>query len=482
MNDNGKHIVLFGVQPHSPHFETQLELIEDHQAAGDHVSYVSCDSALPYCDANPSNDPLFCRACEGKRRKGLRLLSQRPEVIRLSTLIPSPDWDVSPTAFPDLATLEAHRCTFQGHEYDCGEAVTSSLLSHLRTIYPDFAAQRDFIHNAMRATVALYKGTRRFLHERKPDQAYFFNGRAATGRCFVRACQHEDVRFFTHERGSTIDSYALFENTIPHDVDYRQKIIREHWDANPDVAEKERIAKEFYASMRKGKLAYRETNYLKGQVPGHLPKAWRERQPRYVLFSSTETERAALKGFYQRRIYSSLADMLTRIVSDLKAAEFRGVMAVRMHPNSADEFAHLMPRLNAIGGTDFLHIIPPGESIDSYALLDSSDAALVVTSTLGMEGPYSGIPTISLERSNYDLLGSTYSPATHAEVMDLLSRPLEPRDRLGAVMYGYYTLTFGRKFRYTTMKGQNKCSFHGRKVRAPRWLDHLMKLRNKLRA
>lgn len=481
MTDTARHIVVFGVQPHSPHFETQLELIEDHHAAGNRVTYLSCDSALPHCDANPANDRLFCRACEGKRRNGLRLLSRRPEVVKLSTVIRCADRDVSPTVFPDLATLEAHRCAHQGEEYDCGEAVTSSLLSHLRTIYPDFAAQRDLVHNAMRATVALYRATRRFLRERKPDLAYFFNGRAATGRCFVRACQHEGVHFFTHERGSTIDSYALFENTIPHDVDYRQQVIREHWDANPDVAEKERIAAEFFARMRKGKLAYRETNYLKGQVPGHLPELWRARQPRYVFFSSTETERAALKGFYRRRIYSSLADMLTRIVTDLKAADFQGVLAVRMHPNSADEYARLMPRLDAIGGTGFLHIIPPNESVDSYALLDSADAALVVTSTLGMEGPYSGIPTISLERSNYDLLGSTYSPGSHAEVMDLLSHPLAPKERLGAIMYGYYTLTFGQKFRHTTMKGQNKCSFRGHKVRAPRWLDHLIKLRNKVR-
>lgn len=470
-------VLIFGVQPHSPHFETQLELMEDHGAAGDEVIYVSCDRALSHCDANPSNDSLFCRACEGKRRNGLKLLKHPPSVIPLSDVLSDEDGQNIQTGFESQQALLEHRCD----DFDCGEAVTSSLLSHLRTIYPDFPAQADFVARAMRSTVRLYRASRRLLQQEKPERVYFFNGRAATGRCFLRACQQEGIHFFTHERGSTIDSYMLIENTVPHDVDYRNAEIKRHWEANPNTEEKQKIAEQFYARMRKGKLAYRETNYLKDQVSGETPQVWRDNHPRLVLFSSTETERAALAGFYARRIYSSLADMLTRIVPDLKARDFQGVFVVRMHPNSQDEYDHLLPHLESLKDIDFLHIIPPREKIDSYALLDSADTVMVVTSTLGMEATYSGIPSVSLERSNYDLLGATYSPQTHAEVIDLLMSELQPMDRLGAQMYGYYTLTFGQTFRYTTMKGQNKASFHGKKVRAPRYLDHLMKVRSKFR-
>lgn len=470
-------VLIFGVQPHSPHFETQLELMEDHGAAGDEVVYVSCDRALSHCDANPSNDALFCRACVGKRRNGLKVLRHPPRVILLSAVLQAEDGQNIQSRFESQQALLEHHCD----DFDCGEAVTSSLLSHLRTIYPDFPAQADFVARAMTSTVRLYRASRRLLSQEQPERVYFFNGRAATGRCFLRACQHENIAFFTHERGSTIDSYMLIENTVPHDVDYRNAEIKHHWEANPDTAEKQQIAEQFYARMRKGKLAYRETNYLKDQISGETPEVWRKHSPRLVLFSSTETERAALSGFYSRRIYSSLADMLTRIVPDLKARGFNGVFVLRMHPNSQDEYEHLLPHLAPLQDIDFLHIIPPREKVDSYALLDSADAVMVVTSTLGMEATYSGVPSVSLERSNYDLLGSTYSPNTHEEVIDLLMRELPPMDRLGAEMYGYYTLTFGQKFKYITMKGQNKASFHGKKIRAPRYLDHLMKIRSKLR-
>jgi len=469
-------IVVFGVVPHSPHFETQLELMQKHQLAGDSVSYVFCDSALRHCDANPDNDRLFCKACEGKRLRGLGFLKHPVEMRKLSGLINAGDADGVRLEFPDLEMLTDYRFD----DYDCGEAVSSSLQSHAKTIYPRLEAYRDFIARAMMSSVLLHAAASRYLSQVRPDLAYVFNGRAATARGLLRACQKQRVRFYTHERGSSIDSYMLAENTVPHDVDYRGAEIRQHWAVNPNLAEKEEIAARFYANMRRGKLAYREANYLKHQQSGCLPACWSEGKERIVFFSSTETERAALKGFYQRRIYTSLLDMVSRIIGDLKKSGFKGVFVLRMHPNSHDEYAMMLPRLAELDPGDFFHVIPPSEKVDTYALLDSADKVLVATSTLGMEAAYAGVPCISLERSNYDKLGSTYSPMTHEEVMDLLAQPLQPKDKLGAIMYGYYTLTFGHRFTWVAMRGQNKCSFNGKKLRSPRWLDWAMKLRKRL--
>jgi len=469
-------ILIFGVQPHSPHFETQLELTENHLSAGDEVSYLSCDACLSHCNANPENDQLFCRGCIGKRHNGLALLSRPCRVENLSGWMRGFDPSSVQTRFASLEELLAYRFG----EYDCGEAVASSLLSFARTVYPDMRAYADYIQRAVVSSAQLYFAARARLRAERPDLVYFFNGRSASGRCFLRACQLEGVRFFTHERGSTINSYLLAENTVPHDVDYRQQEIRRHWDANPDLAAKTAVAEKFYARMRRGQLAYREANYLKHQVADQVPESWRKRSPRLVFFSSTETERAALGNFYSRRIYTSLIDALTRIVSDLAAREFAGILAIRMHPNSAEEYAHLSDRLSTLAGHDFVTLIPPTASVDTYALLDSADKVLVMTSTLGMEAAYSGKPTISLERSNYDKLGSVHAPLTHAEVMRCLLEPLPPLDRLGALMYGYYTLTFGTPFTHVSMRGQNKTSFNGRKVRAPRHIDWLIKLRGRL--
>lgn len=471
------NVVIFGLVPHSPHFETQLELIQDHMDAGDEVTYVSCDRALTHCDSNPENDRVFCLACEKKRESGLGCLSKTVKMVRLSNYINKESLSGVELDFLDLVRL----AEYKSRGYDCGEAVASSLQSHARTIYPSMHEHRDFVRRAMSSTVLLYGASLTALKEMTPDIVYIFNGRAATGRAPLRAAQSLGIDFFTHERGSSIDSYMLAKNTVPHDVDYRGEEIRRHWELNPDEFEKREIAARFYSNMRKGKLAYREANYIKHQEAGFLPEGWREAKERIVFFSSTETERAALSGFYKRRIYASLMDMVERIVNDLRAENFQGIFVLRMHPNSRDEFEKMKPLLDGLKSAKFFHLIPPAEKVDSYALLDSADKVLVVTSTIGMEAVYANIPCISLERSNYDKLGATYSPASHEEVMSLLVRYLEPKDTLGALMYGYYTLTFGRKFNRIEMQGQNKCSFNGRKIRSPRWLDWLMKARKRIR-
>lgn len=473
------HVVFWGFTPHSPHFETQLELIEDHLAVEDEVIYISCDAAVGHCDANPNNDMIFCLACQGKRRRGLNMLSKRIRVLPFSQLLHSEKagGGVDFGGFKKLSDLDS----LHVDGYDLGEAVSSSLQSNAQTVYPDMIEHADFISRALNSSLVIYQGARRYLQSHKTDLVYVFNGRAATGRGVLRACQQHRVLCFTHERGSTVDSYVLIKNTVPHDVDYRQSEIRKHWVDNPDVVEKERIAAQFYSNMRKGKLAYRETNYLRHQEAGCLPEYWQTGIERVVFFSSTETERSALRGFYQRRIYTSLSDMLTRIVKDLAINKFSGVFVLRMHPNSKDEFEHLVPHLEALKSVGFFHVISPTEKADTYALLDSADKVLVTTSTIGMEAAYSGVPCISLERSNYDLLGSCYAPKSHDEVISQILSKLSPMGKIGALMFGYYTLTFGKRFQRIKMQGQNKCSFNGQRLRSPLWLDWLMKLRRKLK-
>ncbi|WP_234082507.1 hypothetical protein [Azonexus sp. R2A61] len=470
-------IFFFGIEPHSPHLETQLELMEEHLAAGDEVIYLSCDRALNYCDANPENDWLFCAGCVGKRKKALGMLSRPVKILPLSELLERVDLA---EFSPEYSSVdELRQLTHDGFDY--GEAVASSLFSYAVTFYPDLEKYRRYIDRSIRSSVSIYFGLTRFFAKHPPQLAYAYNGRGSSGRGFVRACQNHSISFFTHERGSSIDSYVLIKNTIIHNVDYCNQAVIDHWQNNPDVEAKGKLAAEFYSRMRKGRLTYSQANYLKDQLQGRVPDIWLERSPRYVFFTSTETEMSALDGFFKKRIYPSLVDTLTRIVADLQKAGFQGVLLIRMHPNSFGEYETLKPRLEPLLATGFVHIVPPRESADTYALMDSADKVLTTYSTAGIEAAYAGKPSISLERSFYDLLGSVYAPDSHEEVMDLLLNPLLPKDKLGAIMYGYYTLTFGQKFRYVSMKGQTKCSFRGKKVRSPKWVDWAIKIRKKFK-
>src|ERR1700751_5872428 len=71
----------------SPHFETELELIELHLEKGDAVTYIICDAALCFCEINPQHDYLQCIGCFGRARQGSKRLGRPVRVVRLSQLI-----------------------------------------------------------------------------------------------------------------------------------------------------------------------------------------------------------------------------------------------------------------------------------------------------------------------------------------------------------------------------------------------------------
>src|ERR1700758_3873405 len=71
----------------SPHFETELELIQLHLDSGDDITVITCDAALTYCEANQEREFSTCAHCVGRAREGLRRLSRPVRVIKLSELI-----------------------------------------------------------------------------------------------------------------------------------------------------------------------------------------------------------------------------------------------------------------------------------------------------------------------------------------------------------------------------------------------------------
>ncbi|MBV8100825.1 MAG: hypothetical protein JOZ31_16895 [Verrucomicrobia bacterium] len=170
------------------------------------------------------------------------------------------------------------------------------------------------------------------------------------------------------------------------------------------------------------------------------------------MFSTTESEFTCLREYYPPRIYPSQIEGLEVILKDLAQRGFSGMFAVRVHPNSARTKSDFSARLRALPYS-FLRVIPPEEKLDSYALLETAQKVLTWGSTIGIEGAYRKIPTIVAGWGEYMNLGSTYNPVTHAEVMDLLLKPLEPKPVQGAIDYGYYSKNFGWRFKYVKPAG-----------------------------
>ena len=92
---------------YTPHFETDLELIQRHLDDGDEVHVISCDAELPACDRNPEHLLYRCVFCRGKRRRGLSLLHGRVVPEQLFRLTDEDRREIAAvrTDFPDRESL-----------------------------------------------------------------------------------------------------------------------------------------------------------------------------------------------------------------------------------------------------------------------------------------------------------------------------------------------------------------------------------------
>jgi hypothetical protein len=446
----------------SPHFETDLELAELHLRNEDTVSFITCDAALKCCEPNYHHDYATCLKCMGMATAGLRLLKKTIRIIPFSSLI-LPITDelqiVNSICEKPLSYQALYDITIDN--FDLGAAALSTMNDLFKDPFPDPDDNLDVTRAVLTSALATYKALCKYLQEYPCDIFYVFNGRFANLRAALRACQLRNVPCFVHERGNDFNSYVLAPNTLPHDPAFMLPYMSSIYDPiSSDL--KEKVAHEFYAERSQGII----TNWLsftKQQQLGLLPDLWEQSSRRIAVFTSTESEFASLRDFYPPGLYPSQKEGIVQIIRDLASRQYQGIFAVRMHPNSHDTKSDFTEELKQFC-YPFLIVIPPLDKIDSYSLLKTANTALTFGSTIGIEAAYWGIPSILASWSVYGHLGSTYNPANHEELIQLLLQPLQPKPIDGAINYGYFSKVYGTRFRFVVSDGVNDCTFKDQKV------------------
>jgi hypothetical protein len=135
-------------------------------------------------------------------------------------------------------------------------------------------------------------------------------------------------------------------------------------------------------------------------------------------------------------------------------------LVVRVHPGellgagqpSVDVIESALPELPG-----HVRVIPPGDEVNTYDLIELASLGLVYTTTVGMEMAMAGIPVIVAGQTHYRGKGFTYDPLSwtaYIEMLDdLLSRPdtarLTPEQIEEARRYAYlFFFKFARPYPY----------------------------------
>lgn len=427
----------------TPHWETELEIMQRHLDDGDEVIHLHCGGELMACDDNAYHHGKICDACTARRIAGLDTLTQRV-ISRPFLFLTARDREELRTMRKTWSSLEELQ-TFTIENFDIGFAVASSVISLLRETVIQPPDLGNLIPRFLVAALTMYRSVQHHLDKAPVDRVYVFNGRFAPCRAVLRACQSRRVPCFVHERGFSIHHYALFENTTPHDLRYMEKLIRDFWEAAPEP-ERTRIAEAFFIERSQGVMKSWHS-FIKDQKPDLLPHNWDPKKQNIVIFNSSEDEFAAIGREWQNPLYRDQQDGLERILASLTPADANLHFYLRVHPNLRG-VDNAQTRGIARLRSPYLTIIGPEEPISSYALLKNASKVLSFGSTIGIEAVYWGVPSILAGQCYYRNLGGTYNPSSHEELMRLLRSPLAPKDRLAALKYGYYLNAYGIPFRH----------------------------------
>jgi hypothetical protein len=445
-------------------FGQALDLIQQDLDEGHEVHVVRPSKAMRYSDT--SRFDVTARWYRRELRQfwtGMDLLSPAPAVHSVASLARSHPLsrelrELRVPRFESHAALDAFR--FHGH--DAGNAVLSSLVWSLRDTDVDLELQRDFIERALNGSILVYIAARALIDKLKPDRVVVANGRMASFRGVLRACQETGTECLVHEVGAELDRVELAKNTMPHDTGWIARQIAEAWkNSDHSIDEKRAIARSFYERKRSvGSSRWGE--FTEGQEKGRLPFRESEGQPVYSLFSSSECERIALSQYYRYPVHESQLAGIIDVIRILEVNDFPGLLCIRLHPNSVDDKPSLLAQLEGRVKQDFVRLIPADSPVDTYALIDASEKVFTFGSTVSMEAAYAGKPTVSFASSSFEQLDSVFHPQDRDEVVRLVSKPLEPQLTEDTLKYGYFRSVCGSPLRYARPTDLKSCYFKGK--------------------
>ena len=452
-------VLFYTVFMATPHFETELELIQEHILKGDEVYILHCKGQLRTCFLNPTHNLGYCVICQSKFKNGISLINtEKIKFIEIPTN--EKQYPEIPHVFKSINELK----DFKIGNVDVGMAAASSLVTSLNKEHRlNTLKHRKQVYKEVNTAYFVYLFFKENLAEIKPDFVYLFNGRFSTILPAINACEEMGIHYATHERGGVNNKYYLVFNTTPHNLEYANNEMEQIWE-NTDEEVRLEIGKKFFID-RRNRVEHAWFSFTKTQKSGSLPKNFDKRKRNIGLFNTTMEEYAAIRDWEDPiPIYKEDTIAFNKIFETFKNDSNIHIY-LRVHPNLKGENNSQMQDIKSLEGKfKNVTILLPESNVDSYTLMENCDTIISFGSTMGVEACYWNKPSILLGISYYDKLDCCYIPQTHEETIELIRTDLIPKPKTGALKYGFWELSKGIDFRFFKQTGLASGHFLGKEV------------------
>ena len=418
-----------------PHAGIMMDDVMISRKQGDMVYWAYCKDALSSCFMNLDGHKCICKFCHRMYREYENHYLEGVTMIPISHT----DFKHQPRQFDLKNADDVKAVKYRGVQ------VGSSVLS----IYYDVTRDLDMLNFSGFLTYAVPLMERlcdfidyayKLLEEIQPDQILIYNGRLFENRLFYDIAKAKGISFVSLEgMGGRVEPYKKirFEGDLPLSIPLFGRMIENLWKESPlSDEEKERQASTYYEKRRHGILIGDTKVYTKEQQDGLLPEGFQADKRNFAIFNSSQDEIEALgDDFMTGRIfdtqYEAIAFMLEHADADIH-------FYLRIHPNLKGVSHKDHMELYDLRKYANITVIPPESIVSSYALMDACEKVITFGSTTGVEASYWGKPSILVGRAYYEMTGACYHVRDKEELVRDLNDHLEPKDKLGAIKYGYF--------------------------------------------
>lgn len=403
---DGPRVLIYSLRGWTAHLAWETTLARALHLRGAGTLTVLCDRALPACEPRTALDdyPSTCDRCMGQAG---RFLEETGLPYTWLGAYVTPDevaGFVRQTADLDYEALRG--LAWEGLPVGklTGASVNRHLLGGAGPGDPaHLAATRRFAAAGLAAAAA----AERLLDDYRPDAALAMNGLFYAEAILMAAARRRGVTVWTYERGKR-NGGLIFGRDVP----VLRQDFAERWveRAETPLTDAQADALDAYLGGRaRGDVGIERIWPEMGAVEPPAPD-----KPTAVLFTNV---------LWDTSVYDTdvaFGSMAEWVVATMRwfGAHPEKQLVVRVHPaevrlpfkTSQDR---VLDRVRSALPTPppNVRIIPPESAASSYALLDAADAALVYTSTVGLEAALRGLPTVVAGRVHYRGKGFTFDPA-----------------------------------------------------------------------
>lgn len=287
----------------------------------------------------------------------------------------------------------------------------------------------------------------RFERER-PEAVLVFNGRLLHDWAIREAAWRAGIAVVVPEAGRNMEHVTVHWDTAHGREQYAQRLLSVQ-ETRAGLSEEEalQVAHAWFHGQRPGPHAHRN-HFVRHQRVGFVPEPVPGR--RRVTFFTSSSDELLAAGPQWLSPLGTQEEVLTEL-AEQAARDDRLELVIRVHPHTLLKNVADQQWWRSFGASlsASVTVVPPGSTIDSYALAESSALVLSFGSTIGLEAMYWGTPSATLGPSLYDSLDAV----PHADAVQTALRvsmstdEVEERQRR-ALPWGLHEGTLGSGYRY----------------------------------